>query len=104
MNKNTAINIIDAMLLTINEPSERQIEAVDMAIEALRLNWIPCSERLPKEADKTVLISMPNGFINLGLYSEFSKTWYKGSMCAVGGADPIAWMPLPKPYKGGDTE
>lgn len=63
--------------------------------------WIPCSERLPKEADKTVLISMPNGFINLGLYSEFSKTWYKGSICAVGGKDPIAWMPLPEPFIAG---
>ena len=60
-------------------------------------SWIPVSERLPKESDGVVLI-MVNGEVNTGRYSEFSNTWYKGDMRGVGGDDPIAWQPLPKPY------
>lgn len=62
--------------------------------------WIPCSERLPSEKDGIVLVTTL-GDVRTARYSEFSGTWYFGDMCAVGGEDPIAWMPLPKPYKGG---
>lgn len=61
-------------------------------------SWIPVSERLPKESDGAVLITV-NGEVNTGRYSEFSNTWYKGDMRGVGGDDPIAWQPLPKPYE-----
>lgn len=61
--------------------------------------WIPVSERLPKESDGTVLITV-NGQVRTGQYSEFNNTWYKGDMGGVGGDDPIAWMPLPAPYEG----
>lgn len=61
--------------------------------------WIPVSERLPKELDGTVLITV-NGEVKTGQYSEFNNTWYKGDMGGVGGDDPIAWMPLPAPYEG----
>lgn len=62
--------------------------------------WIPCSERLPKEKDGKVLICEENGKVMTGKYSEYSDTWYKGDMCGVGDSKVIAWMPLPKPYKG----
>lgn len=65
----------------------------------MHLVWISCTERLPCEKDGMVLISMPNGEVNIGKYSEFVDTWFKGSMMAVGGDDPIAWMPLPESYK-----
>ena len=61
-------------------------------------SWIPVSERLPKESDGAVLITV-NGEVNTGRYSEFSNTWYKGDMRGVGGDDPIAWQLLPKPYE-----
>lgn len=61
-------------------------------------SWIPVSERLPKESDGAVLITV-NGEVNTGRYSEFSNTWYKGDMRGVGGDDPIAWQPLPQPYE-----
>ena len=63
--------------------------------------WIPCSERLPMEKDDWVLVTK-RGKVRIATYSEFDCTWYVGEMCAVGGEDPIAWMPLPTPYKGGD--
>ena len=62
------------------------------------MDWIICEQKLPKESDGVVLISMPNGEVKTGRYSEYSKRWYKGDMCGVGGDDPLAWMPLPKPY------
>ena len=62
--------------------------------------WIKCSDKLPAEKDGVVLISMPDGEVLTGRYSEFSERWYKGDMCGVGGADPAAWMPLPEPYNG----
>lgn len=60
--------------------------------------WIPCSERLPSEKDGQVLVTKC-GEVRIATYSEFSGTWYVGEMCAVGGEDPIAWMPLPMPYR-----
>lgn len=84
-----------------------------MTLEVIGMDWILCEERLPTEADGTVLICMPdiepynrkepypdakhNQRVRTGKYSQYSKTWYKGDMCGVGGADPIAWMPLPEP-------
>lgn len=61
--------------------------------------WIPVSKVLPKESDGVVLITV-NGEVITGRYSEFNNTWYKGDMRSVGGDNPIAWMPLPKPYEG----
>ena len=64
--------------------------------------WIPCSERLP-DTNRDVLLqfktNMGVGFwengewgVNTGdnIYSEIGE----------GEAKPIAWMPLPEPYKG----
>lgn len=61
--------------------------------------WIPVTERLPKESDGKVLITV-SGKVETGQYSEFSTTWFIGDMNGVGGDDPIAWMPLPEPWRG----
>lgn len=67
------------------------------------MDWIPCTERLPKEEDGRVLICYDSSHygerVKTGIYSEFSKRWYKGDLCGVGGDDPVAWMPLPEPIK-----
>lgn len=60
--------------------------------------WIPCSERLPSEKDGRVLVTKRDE-VMIAIYSEFSGRWYLGDMCAVGGENPIAWMPLPMPYR-----
>ena len=77
--------------------------------------WISVKDRLPTESDGTVLICYPNEApynlmephpnakhdqrVATGCYSQYSSTWYHGDMMGVGGADPIAWMPLPEPPK-----
>lgn len=60
--------------------------------------WISCSEKLPKEKDGRVLITL-EGKVTTAIYSEFSNTWYIGDMCGVSDEIPTAWMPLPEPYR-----
>ena len=78
-------------------------KALEMLIKALSQEpkWIPVSERLPKEKDGAVLVTMPDNTIKTARCSEFSGEWYVGDMMGVGGPDPLAWMPLPEPYKAG---
>ena len=85
-------------------------------------NWIPCSERLPEErewigtkrfgttiSDKVYVtfeapdgqrftdhISFQNGKLSAS-DAERMRVWYKG-------AKPVAWMPLPEPWKGEEDE
>ena len=124
--------ILDDVLA--NRPTERDslIVAVQKAFEALEQaktncseipnNWIPCSERLPEEhewvgtkrfgttiSDEVYVtfeapdgqrftdhISFQNGKLSAS-DAERMRVWYKG-------AKPVAWMPLPEPWKGEEDE
>ena len=59
--------------------------------------WIPVSESLP--IPPTFCLVTTDGshgdVIDIALY--MSDGWHKAS-------EVLAWMPLPEPYKGGDTE
>ena len=58
--------------------------------------WIPCSERLPNKADHTgdmVLVCYRNGSVR---FNTYMNGWAQGN--------PVAWMPLPEPYKEDDHE
>ena len=53
--------------------------------------WIPCSERLPSKADHTndmVLVCYRNGSVR---FNTYMNGWVQGN--------PVAWMPLPTPYR-----
>lgn len=82
---------------------------MDIAIEATALvlsgmldgeeQWIPVTEGLPED-NEMVLVSCRTKkgvtSVNLGYYDE-DEFWHgSGSMSEV-----VAWMELPKPYKGG---
>ena len=62
--------------------------------------WIPCSERLPKE-NTEVLISLEWG-IDIGEYRN--GDWHSEWINHYDDDDVLAWMPLPKPWKGADDE
>lgn len=59
--------------------------------------WIPCSERLPNVFQKAVVCNIHGGMM-IGAYTEF------GWMFPCYFEKPIAWMPLPEPWKGADYE
>ena len=82
-----------------------------LILPSAEAEWIPCSERLPEE-NETVLISakyighlskndpyVEEGFLTHdGWYSVYGDNYSELL------AEVVAWMPLPKPYKGGDDE
>ena len=74
-------------------------EFCDMAIEALsaEAEWIPCIERLPKTGDD-ILVTFSDGEVGI-IISARPKAWVKYEE-ANNLIFPIAWMPLPDPYKG----
>ena len=106
---------------------EKIMQILDRRIKQLpsaqpEQRWIPCSERLPDEHEwlgtkkfgTTISnevyvtfeapdgqrfakhISFQNGKLS-PVDEQRMKVWFKG-------AKPIAWMPLPEPYRGGDKE
>lgn len=95
----------------------RRKEALDLAIEELQDDWIPCSERLPEE-DKDVLVTVhfmglkqthPNGWNDhikpsyyVDIASRIDEEWSSASdeyKIARNRHKIIAWRPLPTPYK-----
>lgn len=102
-----------------NNRANRIIDAADSYAEDCEPHWIPCSERMPEEHEwigtnrfgttisEEVYVTFENpkgerftkhlSFQN-GKLSSFDQreidVFHKGSA-------PIAWMPLPEPYKGG---
>lgn len=81
-------------------------EALDMIIKALQEDeWIPVSERLP-EKDGSYLVCMNWDYRNMDVLM-----WVDGWNCIrridgkvdreseIDGADILAWMPLPEPYR-----
>ena len=79
-------------------------DALDMAIETLKCseipnNWIPCSERLPKESRK-YLVTVFDGIgkrTTSAPYHRRSKSWTLTGRMAYWKV--IAWMPLPEPAR-----
>ena len=69
-------------------------------------NWIPCNNRLP-ETDCDVLIQDEQFFggslIAVACFENGKWEW-RDDMSTSAKPKPVAWMPLPEPYKGGDTE
>lgn len=84
-----------------NDMDKITIDACKGAIELLeQMRWIPCSERLPEE-NKDVLMCLEWG-IDIGEYRDGG--WHSEWINHYDDDSVIAWMSLPKPYKGGDGE
>ena len=76
------------------------LEAYDMAIKALeQTRWIPVSERLPESDDDVLVTDDAGGLASVGIdwLDIYSNRW----CCSQ---NVTAWMPLPNPYRGGDTD
>lgn len=87
-------------------------EAFDLAIDALEQQWIPCSERLPKEGERVLATHLgglnPNNQVIEHIYQngKFTMGWdmdMNPSSPTFGQrymGEVIAWMPLPEPWRG----
>ena len=74
------------------------------------MQWIPCSERLPKEEKRHYWVCTDTGYQ--------CQCWWTNDVYGLGASDRwgwkifdipqyqkvIAWMPLPEPWKGADDE
>jgi hypothetical protein len=58
--------------------------------------WIPCSERLPETEEDFLCIDADEEY-EVGCYNPRLKHFFFNSCSLIG--KPIAWMPLPEPYK-----
>lgn len=81
-------------------------------IEQLQLTgqWIPCSERLPEETRKSYWICTDAGYqcecrwTNINhLFTDLTMKWHWHIMDVPQYDSVVAWMPLPEPYKEGET-
>ena len=86
------------------------LDGYEMGLKALEQKWIPVSERLPGEEDYISCIECldgavwyftENGTMGIGYYYESTKEWSTTDDLKTDGK-VVAWMPLPKPYKGGE--
>lgn len=103
-----------------NYRANRIIDAADEYAEE-QTRWIPVSERLPKGSD-IVLLSLPphidpdgeecSASVICGHYiggrnAEWGlsdgDTFGYGLVSVRKGTNPVAWMPLPEPYKASPT-
>lgn len=72
--------------------------------ERMRGTWIPLSEKFPQK-NEDVLLQFPSNQC-VGYYEDGDWMINTGDgICSMIGYDeekPIAWMPLPEPYKRGE--
>ena len=83
------------------------LENVEIVVNALRAynqGWIPCKEKMPKEAEDVILTfrNSAGTFVDMATcirgkfyyISDVDGNYYEEEF-----KEPIAWMPLPDPYK-----
>lgn len=84
-----------------NEIFEADTTSLDMAIEALvAQQWIPCSERLPNK-DEVVFVYL----FGDSPYNAWwdGRDWNTDDFTIEREEEPLAWMPLPEPWKGDEA-
>lgn len=81
--------------------------------ERLTGEWIPVSERMPKEEDYRpcygfedgcVMWQTDNGDIGFGWYYDSTKCWSDIYDHPIKTGKVIAWQPLPEPYEKGGAK
>lgn len=81
-------------LISVSENDWVGFDTIDEVLSEMPAEprWIPVTERLPEEHEE-VLTS--DSVFGITFDSLHNGKWRK---------HPVAWMPLPEPYKGGEKE
>ena len=99
----TKREFLDIVFALVPNEANTIMDAFDEYVDSNEPHWIPVTERLPESKEEdleypTVIIDL-DGQVALGCYYESTREWgmgeYFNQKCF-----PIAWMPLPEPYKG----
>ena len=70
-----------------------------------KMKWIPCSERLPNVGENVLFTTdIYGGYVAEGDRRADGKWWQYRWNSLLQNDEVTAWMPLPKPYKGGGSE
>ena len=119
MDKQKAADLLDNLLGMVEDSQENDYDtALKMGIEALThtqqvQRWIPCSERLPEEdyvliSKKTTKLSGSKWCVTTAIRVADPRSskinWRDIGFGAIQDNEVLAWMPLPEPYKDGDTD
>ena len=85
--------------------TEETVEAIEMGIHALKeTQWIPCSERLPKDR-QIVVADIECGIEDrMCIFAYFKivdhmEHWINANTGFPVLANVVQWTPLPEPYK-----
>lgn len=84
-------------------------EKIEVPFSRTENEWIPVSECLPKQDEKSeyytsVIVTLDNGRVAEGCYRDKEKEWWADAPDGEHYSENvtghvIAWMPLPEPYK-----
>lgn len=93
------------------EPGEVRFSMKDIAMNLnniptlkQRPHWIPIDKRLPDEASDVLCFTNQKEMVIACCYKYDDGDYDFDSYDCDYEGDIIAWMPLPEPYKGGNTE
>lgn len=107
MTNEEAINIIKSECYVFNplnfDRTTMVNTALDVAVEALDKEWVPCSERMPEPKETENLIAkyylVQNEYGDMMVARWDGKGWEQMYQHEYLEDDIIAWMPLPEKYK-----
>lgn len=86
--------------------------ALDVVIKELEnREWIPCSERLPVQEEKSYWICTDGGYqcqcrwTNINhFWTDLTTDWHWHIVDVPQYSKVVAWKPLPQPWEGADDE
>lgn len=78
---------------------DEAVSIVKEVAEEYNNGWILCSERLPEDwQDVLICFEHIDGCI-IAWYSQSKHTWHVSATDNICKKNPVAWKPLPEPYK-----
>ena len=88
-----------------------EVKKANLELIAAEPHWIPCSEQLPPEENKTYWVCTDNGYqhecrwTNANpIWTHLTTDWHWNIFDIPQYTKVVAWMELPKPYDGGEQD